>query len=418
MTQLATEATALRRVLEVTRKLAAPFDLDTMLTEVVDASRNILDADRGTVFLYEEESNELIVRVATELGQIRIPADKGIVGESAQSRKLINVPDCYADKRFNRAIDKQTGYRSRCMLTIPLIGYEDSLIGVLQILNKNSGTFDEQDEFIAVALAAQAAVVLHRARIAEQMLESERLDREITIARDVQMGTLPKEMPTLEGYGFAGAFEPTDQTGGDLYDFVPLDDKRLFLLMGDATGHGIGPALSATQVRAMLRVAIRLNSSLDDAFVHINDQLCDDLPDDRFVTGFFGLLDANTHAVRFHSGGQGPIMHYHAMSGDYDWHPATTFPLGYMPQVNLGDALELQLAPGDVLGVISDGIYEYENESGVQFGQAGVAAVIDSMPDATADELVATILKAARKHGGSAPQADDITIVLARRSRE
>jgi len=418
MNQQATEAIALRRVLEVTRKLAAPFDLDTMLKEVVDASRKILDADRGTVFLYDEESNELVVRVATELGNIRIPADKGIVGESAQSRKLINVPDCYADNRFNRAIDRQTGYKSRCMLTIPLIGYEDSLIGVLQILNKNDGAFDEQDEFIAVALAAQAAVVLHRARITEQIIESEKLDREISVARDVQIGTLPKEMPTIEGYEFAGAFSPTDQTGGDLYDFIPLDDVRLFLLMGDATGHGIGPALSATQVRAMLRVALRLNSSLDDAFVHINDQLCDDLPDDRFVTGFFGLLDARTHSVRFHSGGQGPIMQYHALSGEYDWHPATTFPLGYMPQVNMKPALEMQLAPGDVLGVISDGIYEYENEDGAQFGQDGVAAVIDSMPNASATELVTEIMQAARSHGGSVPQADDITIVLARRSRE
>jgi len=304
------------------------------------------------------------------------------------------------------------------MLTIPLIGYEETLVGVLQILNKNNGVFDEQDEFIAVALAAQAAVVLHRAKVTEQIIESEKLDREIAVARDVQIGTLPKEMPTLDGYGFAGAFEPTDQTGGDLYDFIPLENERLFLLMGDATGHGIGPALSATQVRAMLRVALRLNSSLDDAFVHINDQLCDDLPDDRFVTGFFGLLDAKTHSIRFHSGGQGPIMHYHAASGDYDWHPATTFPLGYMPQVNLGEALELPFAPGDVLGVISDGIYEYENESGVQFGQAGVSAVIDGMPDASADELVAAIMQSARSHAGSAPQADDITIVLARRSRE
>ena len=410
------EARALRRVLEVTRKLAAPFDLDTMLTEVVDVSRNILDADRGTVFLYDESTNELVVRVATELGSIRIPADKGIVGESAQSKKLINVPDCYADERFNRDIDKQTGYRSRCMLTIPLVGFENSLVGVLQILNKNSGTFDEQDEFIALALAAQAAVVLHRAKITEQIIESEKLDREIAVARDVQIGTLPKQMPTIEGYGFAGAFSPTDQTGGDLYDFVPIDDERLFLLMGDATGHGIGPALSATQVRAMLRVAIRLEASLDDAFVHINDQLCDDLPDDRFVTGFFGLLDASRHTVRFHSGGQGPIMHYHARSRTYDWHPATTFPLGYMPQTELADSLELELEPGDILGLISDGIYEYENEDGEQFGQEGVAKVIDSLPDGDAEQIVAGILQGVRHHGGSVPQADDITIVLARRS--
>ncbi len=409
---------ALRHILEVTRKLAAPFDLDTMLEEVVNATREVLNADRGTVFLYDNAADELVVRVGTGLGSIRIPADKGIVGESAQTRKLINVPDCYADERFNRAIDKQTGYRSRCMLTIPLIGYEDSLVGVLQILNKNSGVFDEQDEFIAQALAAQAAVVLHRARITEQMIASERLDREITVARDVQMGTLPKSMPEIAGYEFGGAFAPTDQTGGDLYDFVPLDDKRLFLLMGDATGHGIGPALSATQVRAMLRVAIRLNSSLDDAFVQINNQLCEDLPDDRFVTGFFGLLDSTTHTVTFHSGGQGPIMHFHARRNTYDWHEATTFPLGYMPQTNLGDAVVSSMQPGDLLGLISDGIYEYENESGLQFGQQGVINIIDNHPQASAQELVDMIMHGAREHGGSAPQADDITIVLARRLPE
>ena len=409
---------ALRQILEVTRKLAAPFDLDTMLAEVVDASREVLKADRGTVFLYDEKEDELVVRVGTDLDQIRIPADKGIVGESAQTRKLINVPDCYADDRFNRAIDKQTGYRSRCMLTIPLIGYEDSLIGVLQILNKKEGVFDAQDEFIAQALAAQAAVVLHRVKITQQIIASERLDREISVARDVQMGTLPTDMPEIAGYEFGGAFAPTDETGGDLYDFVPLDDKRLFLLMGDATGHGIGPALSATQVRAMLRVAIRLESSLDDAFIHINDQLCEDLPDDRFVTGFFGLLDAETHTVRFHSGGQGPIMHYQADMGEYDWHPATTFPLGYIPQSDLQAPHVAELDPGDVLGLISDGIYEYENEAGEQFGRKGVMRVLDANPTAGAQELVDKIMAAAREHGGSAPQEDDITIVLARRLPE
>lgn len=409
---------ALRQILEVTRKLAAPFDLDTMLTEVVNATREVLNADRGTVFLYDAASNELVVRVGTGLDSIRIPANKGIVGESAQTRTLINVPDCYADSRFNRAIDKQTGYRSRCMLTIPLIGYEDSLVGVLQILNKNEGVFDAHDEFIGQALAAQAAVVLHRAKVTEQIIESERIGREISVARDVQMGTLPKDMPEIEGYEFGGAFSPTDQTGGDLYDFIPLGSNRLFMLMGDATGHGIGPALSATQVRAMLRVALRLQSSLDDAFIHINDQLCEDLPDDRFVTGFFGLLDAETHTVSFHSGGQGPIMHFQADMGEYDWHPATTFPLGYLPHTELNEPQTAVLEPGDVLGLISDGIYEYENEQGEQFGRGGVMRVLDAHPQASAQELVDLIMAAAREHGGSAPQADDITIVLARRLPE
>ena len=415
MSRQLSEAQALRSVLEVTRKLSAPFDLDTMLTEVVDAAREVLDADRGTIFLYDDSSNELVVRVATNLGSIRIPADKGIVGESAMSRKLINVPDCYADERFNRAIDMETGYRSRCMLTIPLIGFEDTLVGVLQILNKNTGVFDEQDEFVATALAAQAAVVLHRAKLIETMIATERLDREITVARDVQMGTLPKEMPRIKGYGFAGAFSPTDQTGGDLYDFVPLSEGRLFLLMGDATGHGIGPALSATQVRAMLRVALRLDASLDDAFTHINDQLVEDLPDDRFVTAFFGVLDSHEHKVRFHSGGQGPILHFHAASGEFDWHPASTFPLGYMNQSSLGASLTVDMQPGDILGLISDGIYEYENEAGSHFGQEGVRQIVDQHATLNMNDMVLQMMQAARNHGGSVAQADDITIVLVRR---
>lgn len=409
------EAQALNQILDVTRKLAAPFDLDTMLSEVVNAARNILDADRGTVFLFDEASDELFIKVATGLDPIRIPANKGIVGECAQTRKLINVPDCYADDRFNRAIDKQTGYRTRCMLTLPLIGYEDSLIGVLQILNKNSGVFDDQDEYVATALAAQAAVVLHRVKLTDAMIASEKLDREITVARDVQMGTLPKRMPTLEGYDVAGTFTPTDQTGGDLYDFIPISNEQLFVLMGDATGHGIGPALSATQVRAMLRVALRLGASLLDAFRHINDQLVEDLPDDRFVTAFFGLLDSATHELRFHSGGQGPILHFHAQAGEYEWCEPSTFPLGYIDQTNLGDPVVANMEPGDILGVISDGIYEYENESGVQFGQAGLIRIIDDYADDGMDGLVKEIMRATYDHGGTVPQADDITIVLIQR---
>ena len=133
------------------------------------------------------------------------------------------------------------------------------------------------------------------------------------------------------------------------------------------------------------------------------------------MTAFFGVLDANAHMIRFHSAGQGPIMHYHAADKTYDWHEPSTFPLGYMAQANLGAARTIKLEPGDILGLISDGIFEYENEVGLQFGQKGVASVIDAMPGGKAEELVPAIMHAARMHGGSAPQADDITIVLVRR---
>jgi phosphoserine phosphatase len=411
-------ADALEAILEVTRKLAAPFDLTTMLEEVISAARQVLRADRGTVFLYDPERHELAMTVATGMDPVRFPADQGIAGECVQTRAIINVPDCYADDRFNPAIDRATGYRTRCMLTLPLIGYEDSLVGVLQLLNKDGGVFDETDERMAAALAAQCAVAIHRVKLLEALLESEKLDREITVAREIQMSALPKRMPPVPGYDGAGTFRPTDQTGGDLFDFVRLDDGRLFLLLGDATGHGIGPALSATQVRAMIRVALRLGADLDEVYRHTNNQLVDDLPDDRFVTAFLGLLDPGSHEVRFHAGGQGPLLHFHAADQRCEWHGASTFPMGALPQDDLRHAQELVLEPGDLLGLISDGVYEYEDPSGAQFGQEGVARIIREHQDEPMTDLVGRLLDAVREFGRSAPQADDITIVLVRRMPE
>ena len=419
----ATEATSLPRLgpaelaelLEVTRKLAAPFELSTMLSTVVDAGRRVLRADRGSVFLFDEAKHELALTVATQLEPIRMPADRGIVGECVRTRAIINVPDCYADPRFNQELDRRTGYRTRCLLTLPLIDHDGRLIGVLQLLNKDGGVFDEHDERVAAALAAQCAVALHRVQMMETRLLTEKLDREISVAREIQMSALPKQMPPIAGYEGAGIFRPTDQTGGDLFDFVRIADDQLILLMGDATGHGIGPALSATQVRAMVRVALRLGASLDDLYRQVNNQLVEDLPEDRFVTAFLGVLDAASHCVKYHSGGQGPLLHFRVATQEFEWHGPTTFPMGAWPQQDLDAAQSIELEPGDILGLISDGIYEYVNPDGALFGQERVAETIRQHQDKPMTELAELLLVAAREFGGTAPQADDVTILLLRR---
>jgi len=405
----------LEQILEVTQKLAAPYDLSRMLSEVIDAGRKVLHADRGTVYLYDEETDELMLTVATGMEPIRFPATRGIAGQCAKSRKIINVPDCYADDRFDPSFDKKSGYMTRCMLTLPLIGYDESLVGVLQLLNKEGGVFEEDDERVAAALAAQCAVALHRVKLTQELMNRERTKQEINVAREIQMSTLPKRMPHVEGYDGAGKFRPADETGGDLFDFVRLEDGRLFLLMGDATSHGIGPALSATQVRAMMRLGLRLGASLDEIYAHSNNQLVEDLPDDRFVTAFVGILSPRTHDVRFHAGGQGPLLHFRASRGDCDWYGATTFPMGAMQQSSLKTAQRIEMDPGDVLALISDGVYEYENAAGQQFGEDGVAAVIREHHDKPMTELVEILLRAVREFGGQVVQADDITVVLIRR---
>jgi phosphoserine phosphatase len=406
---------AMQQILDVTRKLATPFDLTTMLGEVVDAGRSVLEADAGTVWLYESDTDELATHVATGLKSMRLPASRGIVGECARTRKIVNVTDCYADPRFNPDIDKSSGYRTRCLLAVPLIGHDDALVGVLQMVNKHDGVFDRDDEMVAESLAAQCAVALQRVQMIEALLVKERLTREIAVAREIQSATFPRAMPQLSGYDIAGISRPADETGGDTFDFVPVAEDRLFVLLGDASGHGLGPALSATQVRAMLRVALRIGAGLDGVFTHINNQLADDLPDDRFVTAFMGMLNTTAHTIDYHAGGQGPLAHFHADSGTIDWHAPTTFPMGFLPQAGVDAPHRLAMQPGDILALISDGVYEFENTGGEQFGEVRVGNVIQHHCALGANQIVEGLLESLSEFSGGASQSDDITIIIVRR---
>ena len=347
-------------ILAVTSKLAAPFDLKTMLSEVVSAAKQVLRADRGTVWLYDAAADQLVIEIATGFAPVRVSATAGLVGACARNRRIINVPDCYADERFNPEVDKRSGYRTRCMLTLPLVDHKDVLVGVMQVLNKVDGVFDENDEALATVLAAQCAVALQRVRMTEALIEGEKMRQELETARVVQMSTLPAVMPSVPGYDLYGTSRPASQTGGDTFDLSVID-QGLLTVLGDATGHGIAPALSVTQMHAMLRMAFRMGADLETAFMQVNNQLAATLADDRFITAFIGLLDVAAHRMRFHSGGQAPILHFQAATGRCARHDPTSFPLAAMPLSTLRPAVNLDLLPGDILVLLSDGIYEYSN---------------------------------------------------------
>ena len=179
-------------ILGVTSALAAPFDLMTMLAEVVSAAKQVLKADRGSVWLYDAAADELVLEVATGIAPgARAGGRRLSSGACARDRRIINVPDCYADPRFDPDVDKSSGYRTRCMLTLPLVDHKDVLVGVMQVLNKAGGVFDDDDEALATALAAQCAVALQRVRMTEALIEGEKMRQELEMARVVQMSTLP-----------------------------------------------------------------------------------------------------------------------------------------------------------------------------------------------------------------------------------
>jgi phosphoserine phosphatase len=408
---------SIARILEVTQKLAQPVDLMHMLSEVVEAGKSVLAADKAALWLYDASRDDLVMRVPKLKFAPSVAKGQGLVGECLARREILNVPDAYEDPRFMGVVDKATGYKTESVLNVPLLGWEKQPVGVLQLLNKYTGAFDESDELVASTLAAQCAVAVQRAQLTEALLLNERLDEEVSLAREIQMSTLPTDMPQVPGYDVHGQFLPTGHAGGDLFDLVVLED-RLFVLLGDATGHGFGPALSATQMQAMLRVAFRCGAGLDEAYRHVNNQLEEDLPDDRFITAFMGFLDYRRHEIQYHSGGQGPILHFRADGERCEWHRPTTFPVGILELGESGAAQTLRMDPGDVLVLLSDGIYEFENKQGAPFGEERVARLLRYHHRLPAGELAKQILNATFEHGRDVDQEDDITLVLVRRDTE
>lgn len=401
-------------ILDVARALAAPFDLRQMLAEVAAAARGVLRAERASVWLLDPAAGELYIEVSSDLSRVRVPVGVGLVGSCAQTGRLVNVPDCYGDPRFNPEVDRRSGFRTRCSLSLPLIDHLGAMVGVLQLLNKAVGVFDDGDEAVGTALAAQCAVALTRVRMTQAAMAGELMRQELELASRMQLSTLPSAMPQVTGYDMHALFRPASLTGGDTYDLA-LIEQGLLVVLGDATGHGIAPALSVTQMHAMLRMALRLGASLETTFRQVNDQLAQTLPDSRFVTAFIGLLDVATHRLRFLSGGQAPILHYRAAEGGCAAFRATSFPMGAMPITNLRPAVEFDLAPGDWLVLLSDGIYEYADAEGAQFGRQRVEQVLRDAHARTAAELADRLMQSVQAFSRGAPQDDDITIVLVRR---
>jgi len=430
------ESCALWRILDATRHLAAPLGVDEILQRATASALRVLDADRVSVFLHDAKTDELYLKVSTCFPEIRsrelpdgmgspnphdapqvirISAHSGIAGETAQRRRLINVPDCYADPRFNMEVDRETGYITKCLLSVPLLGVDETLVGVLQVLNKRSGAFNEDDEQIATILAAQCAVALQRAMLMEEYVLKQKMERDLLLAREIQLSALPRHMPALAGYEFAAWSRPADETGGDTYDAVTLGEERVALLMADATGHGIGPALSASQLRAMFRMGLLLGADLGELMSKINHQLHADLPADRFITAFAGILDRSENRIRYHSGGQAPLMHYRAEQDRVDWLEASTLPLGILASVPFIPPPPIELRPGDIFALISDGFFEAANRAGEQFGKHRIEELIRSRHREPLDEIRSELCDAVRDFAGDGPQEDDMTIVLVRR---
>ena len=404
------------RVLGAASAPARSTDRHAWLGQLIAAGDTVLSNGRTVLWLRDAEHDCL--RLAFPECEPPPTAHRdGLAAACLAGGCDLHVIDTEVGTEFRGSADAACGLRTRSVLSLPLLGHDDEPLGALQLLRPCAGPVPEPDRRLVRALATQCQLAMQQMQLVDRLRENVRLEEEVEVAREIQFSTLPESMPTIPGYAVHGCFFPARHAGGDLFDLVMLDGQ-LFILLGDATGHGFGPALSATQMQAMLRVAFRCGADLDAAYRHVNNQLEEDLPDDRFITAFIGFLDPRRHRVRYHSGGQAPILHWRARDAHCEVLPPTTFPLGAMALDGTPEAEALELAPGDLLALLSDGIFEYRDENGEQFGVPRVETVLRGAGDLPVERIAEDLLAAVHAHGGGSPQEDDITVVLVRRNPE
>ena len=412
------QARNLKALLGVAKALASEIKLDNLLQVIVAKAAEVMDAERATLFLYDKPRNELWSKTTQklEINEIRVALGVGIAGTVAKTRALINISDAYADPRFDPTFDKQTGYRTRSILCLPLIGNGDSLVGVIQVLNKRDReTFDKIDESLLAGLSDHITVALERGRLIEAYIEKERLEEGLKLAHDIQMSMLPKTFPPFperRDLDIFAAITPAKKVGGDFYDFFFLDENRLCFAIGDVSGKGVPAALFMAVIKTLFKAIAGRVQNPGEILSTVNREICRDNDSQMFTTLFCGILDTRTGEIRYSNGGHNPP--YHLSRAGVQQVPKTGGRvLGLLEETTYAGS-RLVLGPGETLLLYTDGVTEALDPAEQFFSERRLESILTQINFASAREQIEYLTREITLFAADAEQADDITTLAIR----
>lgn len=408
----------LTRLLTVTRGMAAEVDATALLESITTNACDALDCERASLFQYDPATRQLYTRFATELEirEIRHGVDMGITGAVARCREIANIPDPTLDLRWRSNVDRQTGFQTRNILAAPLVSQHDqSLLGVLQCLNKRGRSFDRFDEQLIEAFSQHATAALDRSRAVEERRQRQAVEFSLNTAREIQRGFMPSDLPKVPGYELAIWWHPNEAIGGDYCDLI-LRGDGLYLVIADVSGHGLGPALLMASVRSALRALIIEHPTPNDLLTRLNMATGADLPEGKFVTMVVGRLDLRSHVFEFANAGHAPALHYEAAIDTFDALEATGVPLGVLEKVDfpLGRARTIEC--DDLILLCTDGIVEVMDADGKPFGLKRLEQLVRENKSRTIQDMVRVIAQNVSDHFHGENPSDDLTIIAARRT--
>jgi serine phosphatase RsbU (regulator of sigma subunit)/pSer/pThr/pTyr-binding forkhead associated (FHA) protein len=402
----------LAALIEITQSLGRALSLDEFLPQVLKSLfRIFVQADRGFIVL-EGPDGKLIprwVRLRREDSDDSLRISRTVVRHVIDSKEAILSADAATDERFEMS-QSIADFRIRSMMCAPLVDNEGHALGVLQIDTLDQRQrFQPEDLELLVSTASQASIAIQNAQLYESALRQRETERDMQLANDVQRGFLPDQKPDIPGYRFYDYYQPADKIGGDYYDYIPLPDGRLAIIVADVVGHGVAAALLMAKLSAEARFSLYSEPNPAAAITRLNERLSQ-LNIQRFVTLIAVVLDPKKHSATIvNAGHMAPL---HCLQSGKIQEPSEDIaglPLGITDAV-IYEQVEVNIEPGESMTLYTDGINESINEAGEFYTIDRMRRLVLEDKDGP-EALGQTIVTDVREFLGQAPQNDDMCLV-------
>ena len=397
----------LRTLSEIAQQFNRILNLDELLKKISGLVRTIIPYDAFSILLLEEGGDVLKhyfgVRYDERIQWETLKLGQGIVGAAALTKQPVLVRDTSQDERYVAAIE---GIRSE--VAVPLM-IKDEVIGVIDLECETVGAFTAEHQRTLMLLAPTVAAAIENARLYEEVERNKvRLESDLTAARTLQQHLLSSAKPEFEGIEIAVRNDAATEVTGDLYDFFPFPGDQLDIVIGDVSGKGAAAALYAALASGLLRNLVKPDSRSTVLLKKLNQALLARRVEARYLTALFAQWHPSERRLVVANAGQPrPIVR---RNGQVDRVAAEGVPLGLLEGTSY-EALTLDLEPGDVVILVSDGITETRQASGSEYDETRLIEVVRGHPGASAGELVQAIFDDVNAFSSGARQEDDRTVI-------
>jgi phosphoserine phosphatase RsbU/P len=406
----------LTAMVEIMQALGRAVSLDSVLPKVLDSLfRIFIQADRGFIILKDATGNLQPKWIKTRRPDQEETArlSKTILKTVMENKEAIITLDAGNDERFLMS-QSLSDIRIRSMIIAPLLNTEGDALGAIQIDTLQKGKFEAKDLEVLIAVANQAGIAIENAQLHEQMIAQRLVEQDLELASQVQKAFLPDAPPATSEYSFYQYYNPANQIGGDYFDYIPLENDRIAIVVADVVGHGVAAAMLMAKLSAETRYAFASEDDPSEAMKLLNDRM-NALKLERFVTMLVLIVDKKTGKATIVNAGHMPPILRRASGETLEPGSETSGPPLAVFEDLTFEPYTFELKSGDTLALYTDGIFEAPNANGEQFSINRIRKHL-SQSEKTVEKIGRSLIQEVERHIQGLTQEDDMCLVVFRRT--